>query len=70
MRSSLAVRNLRRRPGVVHHVMCATGRVLRQQIMFVVLLSTCTRELEVETNQEGYEELNPWFDLEARCGQV
>ena len=55
---------------------------LRQKIMFAVMPSTCTRKLEVETSQahmmyysrktldEAYEELNPWFDLETRCGQV
>ena len=37
-RSSLAVRNSRRGPGLVHHVMSATVVFLRQQItMFAVL---------------------------------
>ena len=38
VRSSLAVRNLLRGPGLVHHVMSATVVFLRQQItMFAVL---------------------------------
>ena len=38
VRSSLAVRNSRRGPGLVHHVMSATVVFLRQQItMFAVL---------------------------------
>ena len=45
VRSSLAVRNSRRGPGLVHHMIAAAGRVLRQQItMFAVLPSPCTIE--------------------------
>ena len=36
-RSSLAVRNLHRRPGLIHHVMSATVVFVRHQVMFAVL---------------------------------
>ena len=57
MCSSLAVPNLHRRPRLVHHVVCAVGHVLRQQIMFAMLPGTCTinaMELEVETSVIDY----------------
>ena len=54
VRSSLAVRNSRRGPGLVHHMMSTTVVFLRQQIaMFAVfpIYMTCTVEFQVETSQ-------------------
>ena len=54
-RSSLAVQNSLRGPGLVHHVMSAIVVFLRHQItMFAVLpirLYTSTRKFQVETSQ-------------------
>ena len=48
---SLAVRNLCRRPGLVHHVMYAAGRIFMSADNICCVASTCTNELEVETSQ-------------------
>ena len=48
-RSSLAVRNSLRGPGLVRHVMSATVVFLRHQMP--CYLYTCTMEFQVETSQ-------------------
>ena len=67
--------NLHRKPGLIHHMICATGCVFMSPGKNFLLCVT----LEAETSQARtidygckltYEELNPWFDLETRCGQV